>query len=184
MTKIRRIAIATLTGTAILLTSLNVQAQTQATPADADKMKAAAAKLAMAKSTSDFPPLDKVTKGYTEVKSADGKKPYLKLWMSDKKDGQMLAELPRDYASPKHRTYIATTVASGEVFAGLQQRDFYIYWKKYGKRLALIAENVGIRGSDAESKSSVERLFTDRVLLDIPISVSYTHLTLPTILLV
>ncbi|MEM9413062.1 MAG: zinc-dependent metalloprotease, partial [Planctomycetota bacterium] len=44
-----------------------------------------------------------------------------------------------------------------------------IYWKKYGKRLALIAENIGIRGSDDESKASVERIFTDRVLLDVPI---------------
>ena len=169
MTNPRLFAVATFAGTAILLNSLTLHAQTQATPADAAKSNAAAAKLAMAKTKPDFPPLDKVTKGYTEIKSSDGKQPYLKLWKSDKKDGQMLAELPRDYASPKHRTFIATTVASGEVFAGLQQREFYIYWKKYGKRLALIAENVGIRGSDAESKSSVERLFTDRVLLDIPI---------------
>ena len=169
MTKTRRNVIAALTGAAILACGLNVQAQTQATPGDIEKMKAAAAaKLAAAKS-SEFPSMEKVTKGYTEVKSADGKKPYIKLWMSDKKDGQMLAELPRDYSSSKHRTYIATTVASGEVFAGLQQRDFYIYWKKYGKRLALIAENIGIRGSDDESKSSVERIFTDRVLLDVPI---------------
>ncbi len=153
---------------AIVLCSDSAFAQVSQAAPDMEKAKEMAAKLA-AKSASDFPPVDKVTKGYTEVKSADGKKPYIKLWTSDKKDGQMLAELPRDYASSKHRTFIATTVASGEVFAGLQQRDFYIYWKKYGKRLALIAENVGVRGSDDESKSSVERIFTDRVLIDVPI---------------
>ena len=145
-----------------------LQGQVSQTPPDADKAKFLAAKIA-AKPKSDFPPLSTVTKGYTEVKSSDGKKPYIKLWTSDKKDGQMLAELPRDYASSKHRTFIATTVSSGEIFAGLQQREFYIYWKKYGKRLALIAENIGIRGSDDESKSSVERIFTDQVLLDVPI---------------
>lgn len=146
-----------------------VSAQNQATAPTSDQIKAAAAKLASAKSKVDYPSVEKVTKGYTEVKPADGKTPYLKLWISDKKDGQMLAQLPRDYASSKHRTFIATTVASGERFAGLQQADFYVYWKKYGKRLALIAENIGIRGSDAESKSSVERIFTDRVLIDVPI---------------
>ena len=158
-------------GIAITFSGLTVQAHAQTTAAPATVAPAAkATKVAMAaKPKPDYPPLDKITKGYTEVKPADGKKSYMKLWKSDKNDGQMLAELPRDYASPKHRTYIATTVSSGEIFAGLQQREFYIYWKKYGKRLALIAENIGIRGSDDESKSSVERIFTDRVLLDIPI---------------
>ena len=153
----------------VLSGSSFASAQTSATAPSADQMKEAAAKMVASKPKSDFPTVDKVTKGFTEVKPADGKTPYLKLWISDKKDGQMLAQLPRDYASSKHRTFIATTVSSGEQFAGLQQSDFYIYWKKYGKRLALIAENVGIRGSDAESKSSVDRIFTDRVLLDVPI---------------
>ena len=167
MTRNRRVAMATMT---LFLCSAGLAAaQTSATPATPEQAQAAAAKIAAAKPSSDFPPVDKITKGYKEVKSTDGKTPYIKLWVSEKKDGQMLAELPRDYASPKHRTFIATTVSSGEQFAGLQNSDFYIYWKKYGKRLALIAENVGIRGSDDESKSSVERIFTDRVLLDVPI---------------
>ena len=117
---------------------------------------------------SDFPPLEKIIEGYTEVKPADGKKPLLRLWKRDK-DGQMLAELPKDYLSPTHRQFIATTVSGGETFAGLQSDDFYVYWRNYGKRVALIAENLSIRGSDDESKSSVKRLFTDRVLIDLPI---------------
>ena len=169
MTILRRIAIAISFASLVVLTTDFAAAQNEATPGSAAIAKAAAAKLAASKTKPDFPSVEKVTKGYKEVKSSDGKTPYIKLWVSEKKDGQMLAELPRDYASSKHRTFIATTVSSGEQFAGLQNSDYYIYWKKYGKRLALIAENIGIRGSDDESKSSVERIFTDRVLVDVPI---------------
>ena len=169
MTILRRVAFVTLLASLFAWSTDFAAAQNEATPGSAAIAKAAAAKLVASKPKSDFPSVEKVTKGYKEVKSSDGKTPYIKLWVSEKKDGQMLAELPRDYSSSKHRTFIATTVSSGEQFAGLQNNDFYIYWKKYGKRLALIAENVGIRGSDDESKSSVERIFTDRVLIDVPI---------------
>ena len=116
----------------------------------------------------DFPPLDKVTEGYEKVVSMlDGKPSFYTIWIR-KRDGQMLAELPRDYMRQKH--YIALTVASGERFAGLQAGDMYVYWRPYDKRIALIQPNVEIRSTgDNESKASVQRLFTDRVLLDIPI---------------
>ena len=170
MTKNHRILIATFIAGLLTLSVGNVdlQAQTDATAGDIEKAKAAAAALA-AKPKIEFPPLEKVTEGYKAVEPAEGVTPYIKLWVSEKNDGQMLAELPKDFETPNHRQFIATTVSSGEIFSGLQASDFYVYWKKYGKRLALIAENVGIRGSDDESKSSVERIFTDRVLLDVPI---------------
>ncbi|RUL84649.1 DUF5117 domain-containing protein [Tautonia sociabilis] len=116
----------------------------------------------------DFPPLDQVTEGYEKVVSMlDGKPSFYTLWVR-KRDGQMLAELPREYMRQKH--YIALTVASGERFAGLQSGDMYVYWKAFDKRLALIQPNVEVRSNgDNESKASVRRLFTDRVLLDIPI---------------
>ena len=80
----------------------------------------------------------------------------------------MLAELPRDYGH--HKYFIALTVASGESYAGLQAGDLYVYWKQFDNRLALIEPNVEIRSTgDNESKSSVQRLFTDRVVLDLPI---------------
>ena len=61
-------------------------------------------------------------------------------------------------------------MASGEQYAGLQQADMYVYWKQIGKRMVLIQPNIEIRSSgDAESKSSIRRLFTDRVLADVPI---------------
>ena len=56
----------------------------------------------------EFPSLEKVTKDYTEVKSKDGSKPYMRLWKNSK-TGQVLAELPKDYA--KSRQFIAPTLS-------------------------------------------------------------------------
>ncbi len=116
----------------------------------------------------DFPSLEKVTEGYEKIVStADGQASLYTIWVR-RKDGQMLAELPRNYMAQKH--FIAMTVASGETYAGLQAGDTYVYWKAYDKRLALIEPNIETRSTgDNESKSSVQRLFTDRVLLDVPI---------------
>ena len=116
----------------------------------------------------DFPTIDVVTKGYEEIKSVDGKKTFFKLWKNDD-TGRLLARLPKNFASSSARQFIAPTVSGGELFAGLQSDDFYVYWRRYGKRLALMQENLSIKGSDEESKSSVDRLFTDTVLLDVPI---------------
>ena len=116
----------------------------------------------------DFPPVEKVTEGYQKVISTlDGAKSFYTIWRRDK-DQQLLAELPKDFAKQKH--YIALTLASGDSYAGLQAGETFVYWRRYGKRLALIEPNLAIRSTgDNESKSSVKRLFTDRVLLDVPI---------------
>lgn len=116
----------------------------------------------------DFPPFAEVSKGYEQVVStAEGEPSLYTLWVR-KKDQQMLAELPPEYARQKH--FIALTVAGGETFAGLQAGDMYVYWRRYDKRLALIEPNLSVRsGGDEESKASVQRLFTDRVILDVPI---------------
>ncbi len=120
-----------------------------------------------AKSRPEYPPLSKVIEDYEEVPAAAaGERCYYKLWVREK-DGQMLAALPGGFGKP---FFIALTVASGEDYAGLQAGDMYVYWKRYDKRLALIEPNIEIRSTgDPESKSSVERLFTDRVILDVPI---------------
>ncbi|MEM7164025.1 MAG: zinc-dependent metalloprotease [Planctomycetota bacterium] len=115
-----------------------------------------------------FPKFEDVIEGYEEVISTADKKPGLMRIWTRKKDNQMLAELPRNFS--KKKFFFACTVASGEVFAGLQAGDRYVYWRRYDDRLALIEPNITMRSTgDKESKSSVERLFTDRVLLDIPI---------------
>ncbi|MFO0037074.1 MAG: hypothetical protein ACK55S_17895, partial [Planctomycetota bacterium] len=92
--------------------------------------------------SADFPPLDQVTKDYEEIKvqTEEGSKEdrsFYRLWIN-KKTNQVLAELPRDFAADNHRQFIATTLSGGDVFAGLQSSDFYVYWKQYGKRLALV----------------------------------------------
>ncbi len=117
----------------------------------------------------DYPPFDKVVEGYTKLdnKSPKGGPPLCNVWTREK-DGQMLMEIPKDYQSKKY--FIALTVSSGDTFAGLQSGDYYVYWREYNKRLALILPNTEVRSNgEPESKSSVKRLFTDTVLLDIPI---------------
>jgi len=120
------------------------------------------------KSRPEYPPLADVIKGYTVVDSTVGDEDGLFTIWKREKDGQMLAALPRGYES--RRLFIALTISSGEVFAGLQAGDMYVYWKRYDKRLALVEPNLSIRSTgDDESRSSVKRLFTDRVILDVPI---------------
>ncbi|MHC4603949.1 MAG: zinc-dependent metalloprotease, partial [Planctomycetota bacterium] len=120
------------------------------------------------RATPEFPPLEQVLKGYEKVVStADGARSFYTIW-TRAKDSQMLAALPSGYQSRKF--FIAMTIASGEDFAGLQAGDMYVYWRRYDKRLALIEPNIRIKSTgDQESRSSVERLYTDRVILDVPI---------------
>jgi hypothetical protein len=110
----------------------------------------------------EFPPFEKVTEGFRKVepKSTDGSSLF-NLWVRDK-DQQVYVEIPK--------YFIALTISSGDPYAGLQAGDFYVYWRQYDKRLALIAPNMEYRSTgEPESRSSVKRLFTDSVLLDVPI---------------
>jgi hypothetical protein len=114
-------------------------------------------------------PFDKVSEGYTKLAVNDQKNPkgLFTLWKKDK-DAQLLGELPKNFMGKNY--FIALTVSSGDKYAGLQSGDWVVQWRRYGDRLALIAPNLEIRATgDAESKASVKRLFTDRVLLDVPI---------------
>ncbi|MBL8815536.1 MAG: zinc-dependent metalloprotease [Planctomyces sp.] len=116
---------------------------------------------------SDYPPHAKVLEGFEKVVNKANIRPMYTLW-TRQKDGQVFAELPRTFAQKKY--FFAMTVASGEDYAGLQAGDLYAYWRQYDKRLALISPNISIRANgDKEAESSVKRLFTDRVLLDVPI---------------
>ena len=117
----------------------------------------------------DFPEYKEVTKDFVKVVStADGAE---SMWtvLRREKDNQLLAELPRNFESQRY--FVATTVAKGSPWAGLQGADLYVYWKRVDKNLMLVAPQLDTRSTgDAESKSSVERLFTDRVVLDVPIA--------------
>lgn len=115
-----------------------------------------------------FPPHADVLKDYDKVVSTlDDEK---SLWTVYKEKGgdQVLLELPSSFTS--HKYFIALTIASGDTYAGLQSGEMYVYMRRYGKYLAMITPNVDIRSTgDSESKASVQRLFTDRMLLRIPI---------------
>ncbi|QOJ00301.1 MAG: zinc-dependent metalloprotease [Phycisphaeraceae bacterium] len=112
-----------------------------------------------------FPAFTDVSKGYERV-GEEGQSFY-NVWV-DRKKGQMLAELPRGFENQRH--FVALTVASGEEYAGLQAGDILVYWKRFDRRLMLIEPNIETKSTgDAESKASVKRLFTDRVILDVPI---------------
>lgn len=116
-----------------------------------------------------LPTFDKVSEGYTAVNVSDQqkKKGLFSLWRRDK-DAQLLGELPKNFTGKSY--FIALTVSSGDRYAGLQSGDWVVQWRRFDDRLALIAPNLEIRATgDAESKASVKRLFTDEVLLDVPI---------------
>lgn len=108
-----------------------------------------------------------VSKDFTKVISTADGNSFYNLFIN-KKTNQVLAELPRGYESQNH--FFAMTVAGGEIFAGLQSGDLYTKWKRIGNRLALIQPQIAVRSTgDQESKDSVETVFTDRVILDVPI---------------
>lgn len=136
-------------------------------PAAMAAMAAAGAKPGDDDPASKMKPFAEVSKGYEKVVSTADGQSLFGLWKRER-DGDMLAEFPRGWEGQKH--FIAMTVASGEEYAGLQAGDMYVYWKKFDNRLMLIEPNMGTRSTgDQESKSSVKRLFTDRVVLDVPI---------------
>ena len=115
----------------------------------------------------EFPDFKDVAKDYEKVVSTPDGRSFYNIWIR-KKDGQMLAELSRSYEG--QRIFIAYTVAGGIPTAGEQVGDMYAYWKRYDKRLALMQPNLSVRTTgDLESKKAHGRVFTDRVILDVPI---------------
>lgn len=111
----------------------------------------------------EYPPHADVLKDFDKVAPPEGQTPMYTLYHK-KKTGHVYAELPSNFASKRYM--FALTLASGSRYAGLQSGEQYVYWRKYGKRLALIKPQIATRATKTESKSSVNRLFTDQILLD------------------
>ncbi|RMH11204.1 MAG: DUF5117 domain-containing protein [Planctomycetota bacterium] len=115
----------------------------------------------------DLPAWKDVSEGYTQVISTADGGSFFGLW-HNRKENKLLAEMPRGYENQKH--FFAMTVAGGEIFAGLQAGDLYCYWKRIGNTLALMSPQISVRSTgDQESRDSVEMIFTDRLVLDVPI---------------
>ncbi len=142
-------------------------AQGQVPPEIAAKM-AAAARAGGQDKKEEFPKFDEVVKDYEKVVSTLDGTPSLYTLYRREKDQQLLAELPRNFED--QRLFFAMTIASGTPWAGLQGADIYCYWKRYDKQIALVQPYLGTRSSgDLASRDSVEQLFTDTVLLSVPI---------------
>ncbi len=117
----------------------------------------------------DLPSFDKVGEGFEKViSSADGSSSLYTLYVREK-DGQMLAELPRNFE--RQKLFIATTLTGGVgPSTNIQFGDTYAYWKRFGDRVALMESQLVTRSTgDEESKLSMDEQFTDRVILDVPI---------------
>lgn len=115
----------------------------------------------------DFPPFEKISEGFTEVAPADGESGLYRLWVN-KKTEKTLAELPRNFE--KQDLFLAWTVAAGVETSAVQTGDQYAKWKRFGKRLALIEPNFAVVSTgDKQSQDATQRVFTDRVILEIPI---------------
>lgn len=117
----------------------------------------------------ELPSFDKVSEGFTKVPVSDQQaaKGLFDVWRREK-DSKLIAELPKNFAGKRY--FLALTVSSGDRYAGLQSGDWVVEWRQYDERLALISPNLSVRASgEPEAKASVKRLFTDRVLLDMPI---------------
>ncbi len=118
---------------------------------------------------SDLPKFDDIAKDFEQVISTtDDKRPLYNMWVR-KRDAQILIELPGTFESQD--LFIAYTITGGIPTAGVQFGDMYAKWKRFDKRLALIEPNFQVRTSgDAESRHGKERVFTDRIILDMPIA--------------
>ncbi|MCH2143300.1 MAG: zinc-dependent metalloprotease [Phycisphaerales bacterium] len=119
--------------------------------------------------TSDFPKFDTVVKDtYKKVISTVDGKPGMYTLYVNHKTGDVMAELPRNFAN--QNIFFAYTIAGGIPQAGVQAGDMYAHWKRFGKRLALIQPNYAVRSTgDKQSKAGTKRVFTDQVILDVPI---------------
>ena len=115
----------------------------------------------------DFPPFEKISEGFTEVSAPEGTKGMYRLWVN-KKDQRIIAELPRTFE--KQDLFMSWTVAGGIQTSAVHAGDQYAKFKRFGKRLALIEPNFAtISTGDTESRSATGRVFTDRVITEIPI---------------
>lgn len=115
----------------------------------------------------EFPPFAAVSKGLTEVVSTtDGSTPLYELW-ADKKEGKLLAVLPSGFEN--QMLMIACTVSGGDPEAGVMGPTLYAKWRRIGKQLVLVAPDLFVRTADDEAKGSIDDLFSDSVVVKVPI---------------
>jgi len=122
----------------------------------------------VAQAEPDFPPFDKVSDGYRKVIStADGSASMYTIYRNDE-DNQLLAELPRNFEGK--RFFAAVSIAGGSYFTGWQWNEMYCYWRRINDQLVLMQPELQYQArGDSEIKSSVDRTYSDRVIIAVPI---------------
>lgn len=115
-----------------------------------------------------FPPFEGVVEGLQKVVStSDEAQPLWDLYKDDQ-SGRLLAVLSPNYE--KQLLMIACTVAGGDPEAGVMGPTHYVRWERYDGQLALVAPELFVRSEgNPEAAASVEKLFTGRVMLSVPI---------------
>jgi hypothetical protein len=123
--------------------------------------------MGMEQAEDGLPPFEDIAEGFDAViSSVDGNEGLYTLYRDE--DDQLLIELPPSFEGQP--ILIAYTVSSGIGYAGVQVGDVYGYWTRIHDQLVLVQPNLEVKTTgDSQSQSGYERVFTDRVVLDVPI---------------
>ena len=114
-----------------------------------------------------LPTFENVAEGHEAViSSVDGNSGMYTLYRDE--DDHLLIEIAPDYDGKP--ILIAYTISSGIGQAGVQIGDVYGYWIRIHDQLVLVQPNLEIKSTgDEQSQSGYDRVFTNRVVLDVPI---------------
>ena len=114
-----------------------------------------------------LPPFDQVSDGFeTVVSSVGGEGSMYTLYRDD--SDHLLIELSPEYEGLP--ILIAYTVSSGIGESGVQVGDMYGYWTRIHDQLVLVQPNLEVKSTgDEQSQSGTARVFTDKIILDVPI---------------
>ncbi len=115
----------------------------------------------------ELPLAEEVLEGYEPViSSIDGETGMYTLYRNE--DDNVLLELPAGVEGEP--ILIAYTVSSGIGQSGVQLGDMYGHWTRVRNHMLLVQPNLEVRSSgDSQSQMGYERVFTDRVVLDVPV---------------
>jgi hypothetical protein len=121
----------------------------------------------MPQSKDGLPPFEQVGDGFEAVVSSVGDEGGMYTLYRDEED-HLLIEMSPDYDGKP--ILIAYTVSSGIGQAGVQVGDVYGHWTRIHDQLILVQPNLEVKSTgDEQSQSGTARVFTDRVVLDVPI---------------
>jgi hypothetical protein len=114
-----------------------------------------------------LPPFDQVSDGFDTVVSSVGDEGSMYTLYRDE-DDRLLIELSPNYEGQP--ILIAYTVSSGIGESGVQVGDMYGYWTRIHDQLVLVQPNLEVKSTgDEQSQSGTARVFTERLVLDVPI---------------